>query len=146
MKVKQLRATRARWCVTEGEHHRDLMPRRGSEKLWWMRSKQSKCDEPTVGEHFVGYPIEILTVFEEAARRCPFISIDYDVMSGQPCIQGTRIPVRSVLRAIEHYGSIPDAIKCYPYLTVQQVEDALYFSQLLLEPPSGLDETSPIAR
>ena len=66
-------------------------------------------------------------------------------MEGQPCISGTRIPVRAVLRAIEYYESLDGAIRCYPHLTKSQVKDALYFSQVLLEPQSGIDEASTAA-
>ena len=80
-------------------------------------------------------------------KRCPSsISIDSNVMDGQPCVAGTRIPVRSVLRAIEHYGSIEGAVECYPNLTTQQVQDALFFSQVILELSSGFDESSVVTR
>ena len=72
------------------------------------------------------------------------ISIDPDIMEGQPCVTGTRIPVRAVLRAIEHYESLDGAIMCYPHLTKEQVKDVLYFSQVLLE-PRGIDEASTAA-
>jgi uncharacterized protein (DUF433 family) len=88
-----------------------------------------------------GYTEALLKVFGDAMTRCrSSISIDPYIMEGQPCIAGTRIPVRSVLRAIEHYGSIKEAIKCYPGLTSQQVQDALFFSQVILELPSGIDK------
>ena len=77
--------------------------------------------------------------------RRPSISMDVEIMQGQPCIFGTRIPVRSVLRALEQYGSVIGVKNCYPHLTTEQVGDALYFSQIVLELPSGIDETSPIA-
>jgi uncharacterized protein (DUF433 family) len=65
--------------------------------------------------------------------RCPSISIDDEIMDGQPCIEGTRIPVRSVIRAVELYGSIDGAVKCYPHLNAQHIKDALYFTQIVLE-------------
>lgn len=40
---------------------------------------------------------------------------------------------RHVLR-IEYDGSIESVIECYPHLTAQQVKDALFFCQALLEP------------
>ena len=83
--------------------------------------------------------------FEDAMRRCPTISVDEEIMDGQPCIAKTRIPVRAVLRALEQYGSIDEVRRCYPHLTKDQVEDALYFSQIVLELPGGLEdaETAP---
>lgn len=82
------------------------------------------------------------SVFRDAASKCPSISIREEVMEGQPCIDGTRIPVRSVLRAIEKSGSVEGARSYYSHLSQQQVKDALYFSQLILESSSGIDETS----
>jgi uncharacterized protein (DUF433 family) len=77
-----------------------------------------------------------------ALKRCRGISIDPEIMEGRPCVAGTRIPVRAVLRVIEQYGSIADAVKCYPHLSLDQVRESVYFSQLLLELPDGIDETS----
>ena len=77
-----------------------------------------------------------------ALTRCPTIAVDPEVMGGQPCIAGTRIPVRSVLRVVEHYGSLEEVVKCYPHLTHDQGKDAIYFTQVLLELSSGIDQTS----
>ena len=86
-------------------------------------------------------PNQMLSIaFEDAIRRCPGVTTNSDILDGQPCIAGTRVPVRSVLRAIENSGTIQGAIVCYPHLTVDQVKDALYFSQLVLEWPSGADK------
>ena len=91
------------------------------------------------------YPGAVVKLFEKAMARCPSISVDADIMQGQPCVFGTRIPVRSILRALEHHSSA-DAIKeSYPHLTTQQIEDVLYFSQVILELPSGIDETAVVA-
>lgn len=98
------------------------------------------ADDLVVNDKSTGYPSGLLNVFNAAMQKCPSISLDSTIMEGQPCIAGTRIPVRSVLRVIEHYGSIGEAIKCYPHLTTEQVKDALYFSQILLELPGGIDE------
>jgi uncharacterized protein (DUF433 family) len=61
-------------------------------------------------------------------------------MDGKPCIVGTRVPVASVLRAIEQYGSVDGAVMCYPHISAEQVKDALYFTQLVLESPDGINE------
>jgi uncharacterized protein (DUF433 family) len=90
---------------------------------------------------YSGRSKEALTVFERAAREAPWVSMDPDVLDGQPCIAGTRIPVHSILRAIEHYGSLEAAVKCYPHLTIPQVKDALYFAQVVLEPVDGIEST-----
>ena len=90
---------------------------------------------------YLGYSKELLTVFERAAQEAPWVSIDPDILDGQPCIAGTRIPVHSVLRAIEHYGSLEAAVECYPHLTIPRVKDALYFAQVVLEPVDGIEST-----
>jgi uncharacterized protein (DUF433 family) len=91
------------------------------------------------------YSQYVTNIFRDASRQCPTISIDDDIMDGQPCLVGTRIPVRSVLRSLELYGSIDGVIKCYPHLNSDQIKDALYFSQLILEQPSGIDELAATA-
>ncbi|SRR5258708_37676336 len=132
----------------QNEHVHRESRRRHSKLEGWGRQLKSHAlqyGERTNDSHD-GYPEPVLILFEDAVKRCPSsISIDSNVMDGQPCIAGTRIPVRSVLRAIEHYGSIAGAIECYPTLTAQQVQDALFFSQVILELPSGFDETSVVA-
>jgi uncharacterized protein (DUF433 family) len=137
-------------------HHPSLKRRRALPSLGWEKwttfasrsffsgahgtEHQSGC-----GAAVFGYSDELLDLFKRAAKASASISIDPDVMEGQPCISGTRIPVRAVLRAIEHYGSLDDVIMCYPHLTKDQVKDALYFAQVLLEPQSGLDEAPTAA-
>jgi uncharacterized protein (DUF433 family) len=74
--------------------------------------------------------------------RSTYVSIDAGVMEGKPCIAGTRVPVASVLRAIEQYGSIDSAVMCYPHISPEHVKDALYFTQLVLESADGIDETA----
>jgi uncharacterized protein (DUF433 family) len=112
---------------------------------WGLSTKSHAAEfgEQTI-ESIGEYPDALLNRFEDAIGRCPSsISIDTEVMEGQPCIAGTRIPVRSVLRAIEHYGSIEGAVECYPDLTPEQVQDALFFAQVILEIPRGIDGPTP---
>jgi uncharacterized protein (DUF433 family) len=71
-----------------------------------------------------------------ARSEYPGISIDPDVMTGAPCIGGTRIPVYMVLDAVEHYGSL-DVGQSYAGLTPQQVKDAIGFAKLVVECPIG---------
>ena len=117
-------------------HHRD--PHAKPRMLWWPQ-RSDKCRDTLNGTSC--YPAALLAVFDEAARRSPLISIDNETLEGQPCISGTRIPVRSVLRALELCGSIEEVRVYYPDIDIQQVKDALYFSQVVLEPPRGIDET-----
>jgi uncharacterized protein (DUF433 family) len=120
---------------------------KGSPVDLWLRvaaSAPPKCVDAPPND--TGYPAAVLSIFESASRRCPSIILNREIMEGQPCIVGTRIPVKAVLRAIEQYGSLDGVRKCYPHLTNDQVEDALYFSQLVLELPSGIDQSSVASR
>jgi uncharacterized protein (DUF433 family) len=131
-----------RTCKWQTPHlHRESRRRHTKLEGW----PDSKSHIPTIGEQPHQSPPNeysdaIVRLFERATARCPNISVDVRVMQGQPCILGTRIPVRSVLRVLEQYGSTEGVKRCYPHLTTQQLEDALYFSQIILELPSGLDE------
>jgi uncharacterized protein (DUF433 family) len=123
-------------------HHKDFVPS-SRFKRWRRLSNHVREQGEVYAKEAIGsrYPGAVLKSFEDAMKRCPTISVDPDLMDGQPCIAKTRIPVRAVLRALEQYGSIDEVRRCYPHLTKDQVEDALYFSQVILELPSGLEET-----
>jgi uncharacterized protein (DUF433 family) len=121
--------------------HRESRRRHAKLEGWPDLKIHSAASEPSK-KCASEYPLSSIKIFEQAMIRCPSISMDIEIMQGQPCILGTRIPVRAVLRALEQYGSVVEVKNCYPHLTTEQVEDALWFSQLLLELPSGLDETA----
>lgn len=115
-----------------------------------MSPSQSAWRRRSAGTCAAVYPAQpedgIYAIMEHAANRSQSISINPEIMEGQPCITGTRIPVRSVIRAVENSGSIDGAVLCYPHLTVQHVKDALYFAQIVLEWPSGADKVTAIDR
>jgi uncharacterized protein (DUF433 family) len=126
--------------------HRESWRRHAKLEGW----PEARTHTPTIDEQpdkciASPYPEAIVELFTKAVARCPSISIDDDIMQGQPCIFGTRIPVRSVLRVLEHHVSVDAVKESYPHLTTQQIEDVLYFSQIILELPSGIDETAPVA-
>ena len=58
----------------------------------------------------------------------PGITADPQVMTGLPCIKGTRVTVANIVRQIAA-GRTPDEI-CgdYPYLTLESVRAALEFA------------------
>jgi uncharacterized protein (DUF433 family) len=128
------------WRGTHTHHGEPINRRRAFAWTKLATSHARECSDSS--NHNASYPEQLFNVFGEATRRSPTISMDEDTMDGQPCISGTRIPVRSVLRALELYGSIERVVECYPQLNAQQVKDALYFSQVVLELPRGIDETS----
>lgn len=137
--------TRVLWRDAPHAHHHSGR-RRMLPGIWPRISRLVHAqDEAPDCEVYLGYSQALLNAFERAAKESPLVSISPTIMNGQPCIAGTRIPVHSVLRAIEHYGSLEAAVKCYPHLTISQVKDALYFAQTVLEPVDGIDKTETAA-
>jgi uncharacterized protein (DUF433 family) len=58
----------------------------------------------------------------------PEITADPQVMTGLPCIKGTRVTVANIVRQIAA-GRTPGEICCdYPYLTLESVRAALEFA------------------
>ncbi len=96
-----------------------------------------------VPETEAGYELPLFSVFQAAAAKCRFISMDPEVMAGAPCITGTRIPVYMILDAIEFYGNLEGAIRSYPRLTLEHVQDAVSFAKLVLECP--IDDEPSVA-
>ena len=56
------------------------------------------------------------------------ISIDPAVMTGKPCIKGTRITVELILRKLGAGRSFADLLDAYPQLTQDDVRAALAFA------------------
>jgi uncharacterized protein (DUF433 family) len=120
--------------------HKDIASKAPRLKAWRRLSADDRHPNGGMAKDVSRYPEAVLKSFEDALKRCPTISIHQDIMDGQPCISETRIPVRAVLRTLEQYGSIDAVRTCYPHLTKDQVEDALYFSQIVLELPGDLED------
>ncbi|MEM3449319.1 MAG: DUF433 domain-containing protein, partial [Nitrososphaerota archaeon] len=53
------------------------------------------------------------------------ITIDPDVMDGQPCIRGLRIPVSLIVKLIASGKSVKDILDDYPELEEEDVRQAL---------------------
>jgi uncharacterized protein (DUF433 family) len=64
------------------------------------------------------------------------ISITPGVMSGRPCIAGTRITVDLVLRRLAEGLSTANIIQEYPHLTEEQVKAAITYAAEQLNPKS----------
>lgn len=56
------------------------------------------------------------------------ITINPEVMSGQPCIRGLRIPVPLILRLLASGKTIPQILKDYPELEEEDIKQALSFA------------------
>ena len=56
------------------------------------------------------------------------ITIDPEVMSGQPCIRGLRIPVPLILRLLARGKTIPQILDDYPELEEDDIRQVLSFA------------------
>jgi uncharacterized protein (DUF433 family) len=61
------------------------------------------------------------------------ISIDPEVLCGQPVIRGTRLPVYVIVEAIAGGDTVDDILDAYPFLTPEDVREALRFAARLSE-------------
>jgi uncharacterized protein (DUF433 family) len=64
------------------------------------------------------------------------ISIDPKVHSGDPCIKGTRVPVKVIVGSIAEGSTVSEVLREYPTLTKEDVRAALRFAA---EAVSGFD-------
>jgi len=51
-----------------------------------------------------------------------------DVLSGQPVVRGTRLPVYVIVDAIAEGDSVEDLLEAYPFLERADVQQALHFA------------------
>ena len=51
-----------------------------------------------------------------------------DVLSGQPVVQGTRLPVYVIVDAVAEGDSVEDLLEAYPFLDRADVQQALHFA------------------
>jgi len=58
----------------------------------------------------------------------PNISADPNVMTGMPCIRGTRVTVANVVRQIAAGRTADEICSDYPYLTPDSIRAALDFA------------------
>jgi uncharacterized protein (DUF433 family) len=112
-------------------------------KLHWLDARQRQLNlwHTSTEEEVRAYSIPLIEVFHRAARSCPQVSINPDVMAGAPCVHGTRIPVYMILDAIEYQGSVEGALESYPRLTLAQVKEAIGFAKLVVECPIEHEDT-----
>ena len=55
------------------------------------------------------------------------VSIDQRVLSGTPCLQGTRVPAHYVADMVENGDAVPEILAAYPYLTESQINAAVAY-------------------
>jgi uncharacterized protein (DUF433 family) len=61
----------------------------------------------------------------------PRITVDPLVMSGHPCIRGTRVTVRNVLRLLASNHSPERVLRAYPYLEAEDIDACLEYAAML---------------
>lgn len=65
------------------------------------------------------------------------ITVDPDVMTGVPCIRGTRVPVATVLGQLAGGSSIDDVLSDYLYLEEADVLQALEHAAAVVNDRDG---------
>jgi uncharacterized protein (DUF433 family) len=55
------------------------------------------------------------------------------VLSGKPCVKGTRISAEFILELFASGASRDDVIRAYPHLTAEDIEEALRYASHFLE-------------
>lgn len=58
------------------------------------------------------------------------ITFEPQIMNGQACIRGMRIPVSLIVNLVAHVKQTADIIAEYPDLEVQDIQQALEYSTL----------------
>lgn len=55
-----------------------------------------------------------------------------DILHGKPCIRGTRISVEFILELMASGGTRDTILRDYPYLTTEDIEEALRYAEQFL--------------
>ena len=58
-----------------------------------------------------------------------YISVNPHVLSGTPCLKGTRVPAHYVADMVKNGDTVPDILAAYPYLTEGQVRAAVAYTR-----------------
>ena len=79
-----------------------------------------------IGYHHL---VDSFNVFcDMPVRSLDRIESNPDVLSGQPVVQGTRLPVYVIVDAIAEGDSMEDLLEAYPFLDRADVQQALHFA------------------
>ncbi len=73
----------------------------------------------------------IIRAWERTAELCPGIVVDPKIAGGVPCLDGSGVPVHSILSAIEFHGSISSVLALFPSVSEAQIKNAVRFAQCL---------------
>jgi uncharacterized protein (DUF433 family) len=61
------------------------------------------------------------------------ITFDRDIMAGQACIRGMRIPVSLILNLVAHGKTVAEIIEDYPYLEPEDIQQSLLYAAWLAQ-------------
>jgi len=61
------------------------------------------------------------------------ITVDANVMNGQPCIRGMRLTVKRIIEALALYPDWNELLAEYPGLEPEDIQQALEFAALSLD-------------
>ena len=59
------------------------------------------------------------------------ITFDRDMMAGQACIRGMRVPVSLVLNLVANGKTVTEIIEDYPYLEPEDIKQSLQYAAWL---------------
>ena len=75
-------------------------------------------------------PLSDADLGEDAKR---YVSVDPGVLSGTPCLKGTRVPAHWIADMVENGDQIREILAAYPYLTEGQVHAAVAYTRAFPE-------------
>lgn len=70
---------------------------------------------------------------DSIGKMFPHITYNPAILGGKPCIKGTRISVEFVLELLASGASRDKIVQAYPYLTPEDVEQALLYAARFLK-------------
>lgn len=71
---------------------------------------------------------EAVVMFEDEDVKFDRITIDPNVMGGQPCIRGLRIPLALIIRLVASGKTFKEIVEDYPELDEEDVKQALEYA------------------
>lgn len=109
-----------RWPPSSGDYSE---PRRAR---WILPRKRVKRTSP--------FQQKLREMLRECCALHPRIEADQEILSGAPCISGSRVSVDFVLDRLSVHGSVKNVIKrSLPQLNEDQVRDAIAFVRDFME-------------
>ena len=67
-------------------------------------------------------------MFEDEGAKFDRITVDPDVMGGQPCVRGLRVPLALIVRLVANGRIFTEIVGDYPELEEDDVKQALEYA------------------